>query len=53
MRTALYDAAQVLLPRTQKWSWLWPICQVVTKWGRRQIALKVRTILLGGLGIPE
>src|ERR1700730_10660871 len=25
MRTALYDAAQVLLPRTQKWSWLWPI----------------------------
>jgi hypothetical protein len=27
--------------------------QVVTKWGRGQIVLKVRTISLGGLVIPE
>jgi hypothetical protein len=29
------------------------ICQVVTKWARRQIESRVRTILLGGLVIPE
>jgi hypothetical protein len=46
MRTALYEAAQVLLTRTQKWSWLkaWGVQVARRRGGKKAIVALARRL---------
>ena len=48
MRTALYEAAQVLLTRTQKWSWLkaWGMQLAHRRGGKAIVALARRLAVI-------
>jgi transposase len=47
MRTALYEAAQVLLTRTQKWSWLkaWGMRVARRRGGKKAIVALARCLV--------